>query len=107
MAETDQTNGPNPDKLKDIVERIEAIDQDRRDLNADKSQLMKDAKDEGFNIKAIKELIRYRKMDPAIRENELEELEVYADALGMQLRLPILDELPKAKRSNRKLEAVG
>ncbi|MEM6668534.1 MAG: GapR family DNA-binding domain-containing protein [Pseudomonadota bacterium] len=107
MAETDQSNTPNPDKVKNYVERMEAIDEERRELNADKSQLMKDAKDDGLNPAVLKKIVKYRRMDVGEREREAEELELYADALGMQLRLPIAEDMPRQRKPKRQLEAVN
>lgn len=109
MTESAQTNGPDPDKLKNYIERIENIDAQRIELNADKSQLMQDAKAEGFNTKIIKKIVALRKLDPGEREAEAEELELYADAIGMQLKLPILEDdiggKAKRGRGGRKVAA--
>lgn len=71
------------ERLRSLVERIERLHEERKTLGADVSDIYKEAKSAGFDVKALRALIRVRAQEPA----EVEELEtlldVYRRALGM------------------------
>ena len=71
------------DQLKSIVERIERLDAEIKDLNSDKSDIYKEAKSNGFDVKVLRKIIADRRKD----KSELDEFEtfyqLYAIALGM------------------------
>ena len=71
------------DLLKSIVERIEKLQDDMTSIKADIKEIYKEAKSDGFDTKALKDIIRMRKKDKdqIIEENEI--LELYKNALGM------------------------
>jgi uncharacterized protein (UPF0335 family) len=72
-------------KLKKIVESIEKLEDEKKELSRQISDVLKEAKAFGFNTVAIKKIISIRKADPNERA-ELEQLiETYKDALGMIL----------------------
>lgn len=70
-------------KLKRFVENIERIEEDKKELSRQISDIYKEAKAFGFDAKAIRRIISLRKMD-ADKRAELEQLtETYKEALGM------------------------
>lgn len=70
-------------KLKRFVENIEKLETEKREISRQVSDVYKEAKAFGFNTKAIREIVKKRKMDTDERI-ELEQLtEVYKDSLGM------------------------
>lgn len=71
MAETSVAAG----QLRSIVERIERLQSEIDDLNADKSDVFKEAKSNGFDVKALRVIIAERRKDPA----ELQELDAVID----------------------------
>ena len=71
------------DKLRRFVERIERLEDEKRELQAQIREVYNEAKAEGFDVKVMRQLIRLRRMKPHER-GELEELlETYKAALGM------------------------
>jgi uncharacterized protein (UPF0335 family) len=70
-------------RLKLFIERAERLDAEIRDLNEDKSEVFKEAKNDGFDTKAIKQIIKLRKMKPHERQTQEAVLQTYMDALGM------------------------
>ena len=68
------------DQLKAIIERLEeekkAISDDIRDVYAE-------AKGNGFDVKALRTIVRLRKQDANERAEQETILEVYMQALGM------------------------
>ena len=70
-------------KLKRFVENIEKIEEEKKELSRQVSDIYKEAKAFGFDSKAIRRIISLRKMD-SDKRIELENLvETYKDALGM------------------------
>ncbi len=71
------------DRLRSIVERIERLEAERKDLGSDIKDIHAEAKSAGFDLKALRQLIRDRKREPAeIEEHEML-IDVYRRALGM------------------------
>ena len=70
-------------RLRGIVDRIERLNEERKALGADIKDIYQEAKSSGFDVKALRELIRFRKMRQA-EADELEALvDTYRHALGM------------------------
>lgn len=71
------------DQLLAIIERVERLDEERASIAGDISEVYKEARGNGFDVKVIKLIVRRRKMD----HNELMEqealLELYMSAIGM------------------------
>lgn len=70
------------DQLKSIIERIERLDEEIKDMNGDKSEVYKEAKANGFDSKALRRVIALRRMDPAQRQEEEAMVDLYLNALG-------------------------
>jgi uncharacterized protein (UPF0335 family) len=66
-----------------FVQRIEQLEEEIFALSCDKSDVYKEAKAMGFDVKILREVIRLRRLD----ETELQErdavLDLYLRALGM------------------------
>lgn len=71
------------EKLKRFIERAERLDSEIADLNSDKSELFKEMKNDGFDTKTVKRIIKLRKMEPHARQEAEALLSTYMDALGM------------------------
>ena len=70
-------------KLKKYIENIEALQEQRKDLQAQVGDIFKEAKNNGFDPKAMREVLRKRKLTTDQRV-ELENLEeTYKEAIGM------------------------
>jgi uncharacterized protein (UPF0335 family) len=70
--------------IRSYIERAERLNDEISALNADKSEIFKEARGNGFDVNAIKEIIRLRKKDPEKRA-ELESIvETYMHAIGME-----------------------
>jgi len=82
-------NSSEKKKLEGYVREIEHVDQQARDLGSDRAQIYKRAKAEGFDNKAVRELIRLRRMQPEMRNLLLDTVDVYMSALGMLADTPL------------------
>ena len=71
------------DQLKSIIERIERLEEEKKTLSDDIRDVYAEAKGNGFDVKALRTIIRLRKQDPNERQEEESILETYMNALGM------------------------
>ncbi|MFP3016770.1 MAG: DUF2312 domain-containing protein [Wolbachia sp.] len=71
------------EELKGYVERIEKLEQEKRDVQDHIRDVYAKAADEGWDTKVMKQIIRLRKMDDDDREEQEILLDTYKRALGM------------------------
>jgi uncharacterized protein (UPF0335 family) len=71
------------DQLRTIVARIERLEEEKAALAADLREVYAEAKGNGFDVKALKTVIRIRKQDENKRREEEAVLTTYLHALGM------------------------
>jgi uncharacterized protein (UPF0335 family) len=70
-------------QLKSLVERIEAVNEQIKDLASDRSDIFTEAKGVGFDTKTLRKLIALRKLSSEDRAAQDQILETYMNALGM------------------------
>lgn len=71
------------DHLKAFVERIERLEEEKKTLADDIKDIYGEAKSMGFDVKALRAIIRMRKEDGDERKEHEAILETYLLALGM------------------------
>jgi uncharacterized protein (UPF0335 family) len=69
------------DQLRMIVERIEQIEEEIKELNEARKEIYVEAKDNGFDVKVLREVIRLRKQDQKEREEHETLLDIYLQAI--------------------------
>jgi len=69
--------------LKSFIERIERLEEEKRALAEDIKEVYAEAKGNGFDIKALRSIVRLRKLDTDERREQQEVLDTYLHALGM------------------------
>lgn len=76
-------NGVAADLLQSFIDRVERMNEEKAALNADISEIYKEAKGQGFDTRVIKRIVADRAKD----SNELAEFatlyELYCEAIGM------------------------
>ncbi len=70
-------------QLKSIVERIENLDDQIKELRSDQKDIFAEAKGNGYCTKTLRKVIALRKQDPQARQEQETILETYMQALGM------------------------
>ncbi len=70
-------------QLKQIVEQIERLEEEKKALSADIRDKYLEAKGLGFDVKVLRQVVRLRKKSHVERQEEQTVLEVYLHALGM------------------------
>lgn len=71
------------DQLRSIVERIERLEEEKAGLAADIRDVYAEAKGNGYDVAALREVIRLRKQDKDERAEQEAILDTYLHALGM------------------------
>lgn len=85
-----KAGGVAVDQLKSIIARVEKLEEEKGGIAADIRDVFAEAKGNGFDVKAIRTILKLRKMDASEREEQDTILDVYMHALGM------IDELEEA-----------
>ena len=70
-------------QLRAFIERIERLEEEKKTISDDIKEVFAEAKGTGFDVKAMRTIIRLRKKDQAEREEEEAMLDLYLAALGM------------------------
>ena len=70
-------------QLRQLIEQIERLEEEKKGLSDDIKDKFLEAKSVGFDVKALRKVIRLRKQSKTDREEEEAILEVYMHALGM------------------------
>jgi uncharacterized protein (UPF0335 family) len=71
------------DHLKAFVERIERLEEEKKTISDDIRDVYAEAKGSGFDVKALRTIVRLRKLDADERREQETILETYMHALGM------------------------
>jgi uncharacterized protein (UPF0335 family) len=71
------------DQLRSIIERVEKLEEEKKAISDDIRDVFGEAKVNGFDVKALRTIIRLRKMETTEREEQDAILETYMHALGM------------------------
>jgi uncharacterized protein (UPF0335 family) len=83
MAADVAESGVAAEELKQFVERIERLEEEKAGIASDVKDVFAELKGRGFDPKAIRSILRIRKKDHAERQEEEAILELYMQALGM------------------------
>ena len=68
--EIQDVNGVDAGRLLSYIERIEHIEEEKKALQNDIKEIFEEAKSANFDVKAIKQLLKIRKMDDQERQEE-------------------------------------
>ena len=71
------------DQLKAFIERVEKLEEEKKAISDDIRDVYAESKANGFDVKALRTIVRLRKMDANEREEQDAILETYMHALGM------------------------
>ena len=71
------------DQLRLFIERIERLEEEKKGISDDIKDVYAEAKGNGFDVKAIRTIVRMRQQDQAEREEAETILDLYLSALNM------------------------
>lgn len=71
------------DQLRSIVERVERLEEEKQAISSDIKDVFVEAKSQGYDVKALREIVRRRKQDRDALEEHDAIVQTYLVALGM------------------------
>ena len=71
------------DQLRAFIERVERLEEEKKALSDDIRDVYAEAKGNGYDVKALRTIVRLRKLDADERKEQETILETYMHALGM------------------------
>jgi len=89
------------DQLRTIVERIERIEEEIKELNEGKKEIYLEAKGNGFDVKVLRQVIRIRKQDQQERDELETLLELYLQAISGAKVKPAAEARRSGSRSGK------
>ena len=76
-------NTTTQDQLRAYVSRVERLEEERKAMSEDISAVFQEAKSNGYDVKALKSIIKIRKTDPSELAEQDALIDIYKQALGM------------------------
>lgn len=70
-------------KLRSFVERIEKLEEEKKTIAEDIREVYAEAKGDGFDVKALRAVVRLYRQDTDQRREHEALVELYSDALGL------------------------
>jgi uncharacterized protein (UPF0335 family) len=70
-------------KLRSLVERIEKLEEEKKAISDDIREVFAEARAEGFDVRALRAVIRMYRQDKAERQEYEALIDLYRDALGI------------------------
>ena len=78
-----EVGGIASDRLRSLIERIEKLEEDKREIATDIREVFAETKSAGFDVKIMRAILKLRKMDAADRDEQEILIETYRKALDM------------------------
>jgi uncharacterized protein (UPF0335 family) len=78
-----QVGGIAGEQLRAFIERIERLEEEKKDVQEQIKEVFSEAKGVGFDTRIMRQLLRLRKLRDADRSEQEELLEIYKTAIGM------------------------
>ena len=79
----DLTPTQGADQLRQYIERIERLEEEKRALMADLRDVYSEAKHSGFDPKTMRQIVKIRAMDSDLLAEQETLLTTYREALGL------------------------
>lgn len=76
------TGGVAAERLQSFIERIERLEEEKKNLTADIREVYAEAKSSGFDTKTMRKVVALRKLEQNERQEQEALLETYLRALG-------------------------
>jgi uncharacterized protein (UPF0335 family) len=77
------------DSIKRLVERIERLEAEKKNLAEDIREIYVEAKSQGYDPKVLRQVVKYRAADKAKREEMEALLQSYLEAMGDYISTPL------------------
>ncbi|KQO66338.1 hypothetical protein ASF22_20590 [Methylobacterium sp. Leaf87] len=91
MSDTIDTVGIAGDRIRSIIERVEKVEEEIKDLMEAKKEIFLEAKGEGLDVKILKEILKLRKLDQDERDEHETLPDVYMRAMDAPSPAPMAE----------------
>jgi uncharacterized protein (UPF0335 family) len=91
MPDIIDTVGIAGDRIRSIIERVEKVEEEIKDLMEAKKEIFLEAKGEGLDVKILKEILKLRKLDQDARDEHETLLDVYMRAMDTPNPAPMAE----------------
>ncbi|KQU15981.1 hypothetical protein ASG63_11295 [Methylobacterium sp. Leaf94] len=91
MSDTIDTVGVAGDRIRSMIERVEKVEEEIKDLMEAKKEIFLEAKGEGLDVKILKEILKLRKLDQDERDEHETLLDVYMRAMDTPSPAPMAE----------------
>lgn len=78
-----QNEATADERLRLLIERIERLEEEKKGISDDIKDVYLEAKSTGFDVKAMKAIVRLRKLERNEREEQEAMIELYKERLGL------------------------
>ena len=79
-----QVGGIAGEQLRAFIERIERLEEEKKDVQEQIKEVFSEAKGVGFDTRIMRQLLRLRRLRDVDRSEQEELLEIYKAAIGMR-----------------------
>lgn len=79
-----QTTQITKEQLKAYIERVEKLSEEKDTIATDIREVYAEARGNGYDVKAMRQIVKLRKLDAAEREEQEQLIDLYSAALGMK-----------------------
>ena len=83
MSQENTVTSVTADELRSFIERIERLEQEKKDIMDSVKEVYSEAKGSGYEVKVMRKIISIRKRNRDYIDNENAMTQMYMDALGM------------------------
>jgi uncharacterized protein (UPF0335 family) len=73
------------DELNLLFERIEKMEEQKKEIAEDIKDVFAEGKSRGYDVKIMRQVLRLRALDPDKRQEERYLVDTYASAIGLDL----------------------
>lgn len=74
----------SPDRLRVFIERLEHLEKEKAEIAQHMRETLNEAKNEGFDVKIMRTVLRLRKLKPQVREEIETMVDLYLSAIESQ-----------------------
>lgn len=71
-------------QLRLFIERIERLEEEKKGISDDIKDVYLEAKSNGYDVKAMREIVRLRKLETHVRRENEDLVDTYKRALGIE-----------------------
>jgi uncharacterized protein (UPF0335 family) len=71
------------ERLRQLIEKIERLEDEKKEVGEQIKEVFAEAKGEGFDVKVMRQVLKLRRMKPHDRSEQEELLDLYKAAIGM------------------------